>query len=112
MDLTRLKFYITQVQNRLFRSGTIYMNGQRELIKELFNFFVAMTKQSHLCHFLIASADGYFIEKVYNDSKLRPGSKQGYTFWIASTFQKRTKLINIKRLYIAPVLKCYVKVLP
>ena len=53
----------------------IYMNGQRELIKELFNFFVAMTKESHLCHIIIGSSDGYFIEKIYEDSKLRKASK-------------------------------------
>ncbi len=49
----------------------IYFNGQRELLKELFNFFVAMTKESHLCHVIIASSDGYFIERIYNDSKLK-----------------------------------------
>jgi len=51
------------------------MNGQRELLKELFNFFVAMTKESHLCHVLIASSDGYFIERIYNDSKLKKTSE-------------------------------------
>ncbi len=53
----------------------IYFNGQRELLKELFNFFVAMTKESHLCHVIIASSDGYFIERIYNDSKLKKTSK-------------------------------------
>jgi len=53
----------------------IYLNGQRELLKELFNFFVAMTKESHLCHVIIASSDGYFIEKIYNDSKLKKTSR-------------------------------------
>ncbi len=53
----------------------IYMNGQRELLKELFNFFVAMTKESHLCHVILASSDGYFIDKIYNDSKLRKTSE-------------------------------------
>ncbi len=53
----------------------IYFNSQRELIKELINFFVAMTKESHLCHVLLASSDGYFIEKLYNDSKLRKTSE-------------------------------------
>jgi len=48
----------------------IYMNGQRELIKELFNFFVAMTKASHLCHVIIASSDGYFMKRLFEDSKL------------------------------------------
>ena len=53
----------------------IYFNSQRELIKELINFFVAMTKESHLCHVLLSSSDGYFIEKLYNDSKLKKTSK-------------------------------------
>ena len=48
----------------------IYMNGQRELLKELFNFFVAITKESHLCHVIISSSDGYFIEKLYSASRL------------------------------------------
>ncbi|ETR67108.1 MAG: hypothetical protein OMM_11944 [Candidatus Magnetoglobus multicellularis str. Araruama] len=52
----------------------IYMNGQRELLKELFNFFVAITKESHLCHVIIASSDGYFINRIYEDSKLKKTS--------------------------------------
>ena len=52
----------------------IYINGQRLLINELFNFFVAMTKESRLCHILIASSDGYFVNKVYEDSKLKKTS--------------------------------------
>ena len=34
-----------------------------------------MTKESHLCHVIIASSDGYFIERIYNDSKLKKTSK-------------------------------------
>ena len=34
-----------------------------------------MTKESHLCHVLLSSSDGYFIEKIYNDSKLKKTSK-------------------------------------
>ena len=52
----------------------IYLNGQRELIKELFNFFVAMTKESHLCHVIIASSDGYFMKRLFEDSKLEKTS--------------------------------------
>ncbi|ETR70690.1 MAG: ATPase [Candidatus Magnetoglobus multicellularis str. Araruama] len=48
----------------------VYINGQRELLQELFNFFVSLTKESHLCHVIIASSDGYFINRLYNDSKL------------------------------------------
>ncbi|MBF0452539.1 MAG: AAA family ATPase [Candidatus Magnetomorum sp.] len=52
----------------------IYMNGQRQLLKELFNFFVAMTKESHRCHVIIASSDGYFMNRIYKDSKLKKTS--------------------------------------
>jgi len=53
----------------------IYMEKQRELLKEMFNFFVSITKESHLAHVIIASSDGYFIERIYNDSKLKKTSK-------------------------------------
>jgi AAA+ ATPase superfamily predicted ATPase len=54
----------------------IYMtNGNdRQLIIELFNFFVAMTKESHLAHIIIATSDGYFLNTVYTDSKLKKSS--------------------------------------
>ena len=55
----------------------IYMNNGREkrLIIELMNFFVAMTKESHLAHIIIASSDGYFINTVYTDSRLKKTSE-------------------------------------
>ena len=71
----------------------IYMNGQRDLIKELFNFFVAMTKESHLCHVIVSSSDGYFIERIYNDSKMRKTSnffrvdyleKEDVIYWLSN----------------------------
>jgi AAA+ ATPase superfamily predicted ATPase len=54
----------------------VYMNNGRDkrLIIELFNFFVAMTKESHLAHIIIASSDGYFINTVYTDSRLKKAS--------------------------------------
>ncbi|MCX6582986.1 MAG: ATP-binding protein [Candidatus Aminicenantes bacterium] len=54
----------------------IYINNDkdRHLIIALFNFFVAMTKESHLAHIIIASSDGYFLDTVYNDSKLKKSS--------------------------------------
>ena len=53
----------------------IYVNGQRQLIKELFNFFVSITKENHLAHVIISSSDGFFIETIYEDSRLRKTSK-------------------------------------
>jgi AAA+ ATPase superfamily predicted ATPase len=54
----------------------VYLNNdkERQLITALFNFFVAMTKQSHLAHIIIASSDGYFLNTVFNDSKLKKSS--------------------------------------
>jgi AAA+ ATPase superfamily predicted ATPase len=55
----------------------IYLNNgrDRQLIIELFNFFVAMTKESHLAHIIIASSDGYFLNTVFTDSRLKKASK-------------------------------------
>ncbi len=54
----------------------LYMpDKQKRLMVELMNFFVAMTKESHLCHVIIASSDAFFIEQVYVDSRLRKTSK-------------------------------------
>jgi AAA+ ATPase superfamily predicted ATPase len=55
----------------------IYLNNGRDrrLIIELFNFFVAMSKESHLAHIIIASSDGYFLNTVYIDSRLKKTSK-------------------------------------
>ncbi len=54
----------------------LYMPAkQKRLMVELMNFFVAMTKESHLCHVIIASSDAFFIEQVYVDSKLRKTSR-------------------------------------
>ncbi|KPA10700.1 ATP-binding protein [Candidatus Magnetomorum sp. HK-1] len=74
----------------------IYINGQRELLKELFNFFVALTKESHLCHVLIASSDGYFMNRIYEDSKL---SKTSIFFEVSYLNEKDTKkwLSNLKQ---------------
>jgi AAA+ ATPase superfamily predicted ATPase len=55
----------------------IYLNNgkDRRLIVEFFNFFVAMTKESHLAHIIVASSDGYFLNTVHNDSKLKKCSE-------------------------------------
>jgi len=71
----------------------IYMNGQRELLKELFNFFVAITKESHTCHVIISSSDGYFLNRIYEDCKLSKTSnfleidylnKEEIKYWLSN----------------------------
>ncbi len=55
----------------------VYIDNDKDrlLIIALFNFFVAMTKESHLAHIIVASSDGYFVNTVYTDSKLKKTSK-------------------------------------
>ncbi len=50
-------------------------NNQRLFIKELFNFFVRLTKVLHLSHVLVMSSDTFFIEEVYTDSTLKNTSR-------------------------------------
>jgi AAA+ ATPase superfamily predicted ATPase len=77
LDLTRRGIKPVLIIDELQALDKIYLDNdkERQLIKALFNFFVAMTKQSHLAHIIIASSDGYFLNTVYNDSKLKKCSE-------------------------------------
>ena len=44
----------------------IYLNGERYLLDEIFNLFIRLTKETHLCHVICATSDSYFIEQIYN----------------------------------------------
>ncbi|CEG12095.1 conserved hypothetical protein [groundwater metagenome] len=41
------------------------------LIYKVFNFFIHLTKESHLCHVFALSSDSLFIERVYNEAILK-----------------------------------------
>jgi AAA+ ATPase superfamily predicted ATPase len=73
LDLTRKGIKPVLIIDELQALDKVYLNNdkERQLITALFNFFVAMTKQSHLAHIMIASSDGYFLNTIYNDSKLK-----------------------------------------
>jgi AAA+ ATPase superfamily predicted ATPase len=77
LDLTRKGIKPVLIIDELQALDKIYLdNGkERQLITALFNFFVAMTKQSHLAHIIIASSDGYFLNTVFIDSKLKKSSR-------------------------------------
>ena len=53
----------------------IYYNGEKELLKEFLNFCVALTKETHLSHVIILSSNTIFIERIYNDAKLKVTSR-------------------------------------
>ena len=65
------------VFDELQKLKDVYMNGknQRPVIKELFNFFVRLTKVLHLSHVIVMSSDTFFIEEVYSDSTLKNTSR-------------------------------------
>lgn len=76
----------------------IYMNNgrDRQLIIQLFNFFVAMTKESHLAHIIVASSDSYFINTIYTDSRLKKCSE----FYKVDYLEKRDVmewLLNLEK---------------
>ena len=54
--------------------GIINASG-KPLIEGLFNFFVRMTKETHLCHSLCATSDCLFIENVYSNARLEGRAK-------------------------------------
>ncbi len=46
-------------------------NGERELLKEFLNFCIRLTKETHLSHVVILTSNTVFIERVYNDAKMK-----------------------------------------
>ncbi|MBI4648522.1 MAG: AAA family ATPase, partial [Bacteroidia bacterium] len=52
----------------------IYINGEKYLIDELFNLFIRLTKVTHTTHIILSTSDSYFIEEIYNSSKLKKTS--------------------------------------
>ncbi len=47
----------------------------KPVIERLFNFFVRLTKETHLCHCLCATSDCLFIEDVYSNARLEGRAK-------------------------------------
>jgi len=52
----------------------IYINGERLLLNEFLNFCVRLTKETHLSHIAILTSNTLFLEKIYNNSKLKETS--------------------------------------
>ena len=46
-------------------------NGERELLKEFLNFCIRLTKETHLCHVVILTSNTVFIERIYNDARMK-----------------------------------------
>ena len=66
----------------------VVLNGQKYLLKELFQFLVSLTKEQHLCHVFCLSSDSLFIEYVYNIGELEGRTK----YLLVDDFDKETAL--------------------
>ena len=54
--------------DELQKIGDIEIDGP--LIYELFNFFIGLTKELHLCHVFCVTSDSLFLERVYKEAML------------------------------------------
>ncbi|CEG11379.1 conserved hypothetical protein [groundwater metagenome] len=63
------------------------------LIYDVFNFFIRLTKELHLCHVFALSSDSLFIEKVYNEAILKDRCR----YLLIDNFDEETTKKFLKR---------------
>ena len=52
----------------------IYKNGEKLLLEEFLNFCISLTKESHLSHVLILTSNTIFLDRIYNNAKMKKTS--------------------------------------
>ena len=62
---------IQKLRDIYIRNG----NGERELLKEFLNFCISLTKEKHLSNVAILTSNTVFIERIYNDAKMKETSE-------------------------------------
>jgi len=50
-------------------------NNERQLLKKFLSFSVSLTKELHLSHVVILTSNTVFIERIYNDAKMKETSE-------------------------------------
>ncbi len=65
---------------------SIYLNGDRNLLDELLNLFVRLTKELHVAHIILATSDSYFLNEIYGNAKLAKTTD----FFYVGQFEKET----------------------
>jgi len=53
----------------------IYIDKERELFDEFLNFCVSLTKEQHIAHVVILTSNTIFLEKIYNNAKMKVTSE-------------------------------------
>ena len=62
---------IQKLRDIYIRNG----NGERELLKEFLNFCISLTKERHLSNVAILTSNTVFVERIYNDAKMKETSE-------------------------------------
>ena len=82
----------------------IYLNEERFLIDKLFNFFVRLTKVTHLAHLILLTSDSFFISEIYHNSKLNKTTEyyrmEHFSKMVVENWLKQKKLSNKEINYI------------
>jgi len=84
---------------------SLYIDDAKEvkLIEELFKFFISITKQHNLAHVVCLTSDSYFLEELYNDTKLSNTSrfyimehlsKKDIFYWLEDLEKIDKKIVN------------------
>ncbi|AEF95964.1 ATP-binding protein [Methanotorris igneus] len=68
--------------DELQKLKSIYFNGSKSLLNELFNLFVHLTKVRHLCHVICLTSDSLFINEIHNNSSLAKASEYYLIDWL------------------------------
>jgi len=53
----------------------IYIDKEKELFNEFLNFCISLTKEQHLAHVVILTSNTIFLEKIYNNAKMKKTSE-------------------------------------
>ncbi|MFQ6062756.1 MAG: ATP-binding protein [Methanosarcinales archaeon] len=56
------------------------------LVYKLFNFFIRLTKEKHICHVFAITSDNFFLERVYSEAMLQGRAR----YLIVDDFSKET----------------------
>ena len=70
--------------------GDLKLDGP--LIYRLFNFFVRLTKETHLSHVFVVTSDSLFIEKVYSEAMLQGRAD----YFLVDDFSRETALAFLR----------------
>ena len=72
--------------------GDLKLDGP--LIYRLFNFFVRLTKETHLSHVFLVTSDSLFIEKVYSEAMLQGRAE----YFLVDDFDRQTAVEFLRKL--------------